>query len=143
MNDLDDHQASDDARRAFAAMGDLVLDNERRREVSAAVGLPFGRVRALKRIARASMTMGELATALGIDAPNVTQVVDELEDLGLVARRAHPTDRRVKIVTATPRGAKAAHKAEMILGRPPAGLSRLTDEELAVLAALLERAAGS
>ncbi len=49
------------ARRAWSAMCDLVLDNERRREVSDALGLTFGRVRALRRIARHPMTMGELA----------------------------------------------------------------------------------
>ena len=83
-------------------MCDLVLDNERRREVSDAIGLSFGRVKALRRIARHPMTMGELAAKLGIDAPYATLVVDELERQGLVERGPHPTDRRVKLVTATP-----------------------------------------
>lgn len=40
-----DTSEKDLARRAWAAMCDLVLDNERRREVSDALGLTFGRIR--------------------------------------------------------------------------------------------------
>ena len=92
----------DAAARAWSIMGDLVLDNERRREVSDALGLPFGRVRALRRIAASPMTMGELAATLGAEKPYATIVVDELERQGLVERRPHPTDRRVKLVATTP-----------------------------------------
>jgi len=90
----------DAASRAWSIMSDLVLDNERRREVSDALGLSFGRIRALRRIAASPITMGEVAAALGIDAPYATLVVDELERQGLVERRPHPTDRRVKLVVA-------------------------------------------
>ena len=40
------------ASEAWQAMADLVLNNERRREVSEEVGLSFGKIRALRRIAR-------------------------------------------------------------------------------------------
>lgn len=129
---------ADPARRAWAAMCDLVLDNERRREVSDALGLSFSRVRALRRIARAPITMGELAGTLGIDAPYATLVVDDLEGQGLVERRPHPTDRRVRLVAATGRGTAAAGRAHEILDRPPAGLSRLAPAELETLATILE-----
>jgi len=128
------------ARRAWSAMCDLVLDNQRRREVSEAVDLSFGRIRALRRIARAPMTMGELATKLGIDAPYATLVVDELERQGLVERRPHPTDRRAKLVATTTRGARIAREAEDIMNRPPIGLTSLSDSELKSLAAILEHA---
>jgi DNA-binding MarR family transcriptional regulator len=129
------------ARRAWSAMCDLVLDNERRREVSEAVGLTFGRIRALRRIARAPMTMGELAANLGIDAPYATLVVDELERQGLVDRRPHPTDRRVKLVATTARGTAIARRAEAIMGRPLAGLTDLPDAEMETVARILEAAA--
>ena len=119
-------------------MCDLVLDNERRREVSDALGLTFGRIRALRRIAASPMTMGELAATLGIDAPYATLVVDELERQGLVERRPHPTDRRVKLVATTSRGTAAARRANEILGRPPAGLAALAGPELQELARMLE-----
>jgi DNA-binding MarR family transcriptional regulator len=121
-------------------MCDLVLDNQRRREVSDALGLTFGRIRALRRIARSPMTMGELAAALGIDAPYATLVVDELERQGLVERRPHPTDRRVKVVATTSRGATAAREAEEILSRPPAALAGLPRPELEALARTLRAA---
>ncbi len=132
----------DPARRAWAAMCDLVLDNERRRDVSDAVGLPFGRIRALRRVAASPLplSMGELAGMLGIDAPNATLVVDELERQGLVERRPHPTDRRVKVVATTARGTALARKANEIMSRPPAALAALSGTELEALARLLEAA---
>jgi DNA-binding MarR family transcriptional regulator len=120
-------------------MCDLVLDNQRRREVSDAVGLTFGRIKALRRIAWAPKTMGELATALGIDAPYATLVVDDLERQGLVERRPHPTDRRVKVVAATSAGSALAHRAEEIMSRPPAGLAALPGPELEALARILRQ----
>src|SRR5271170_2863003 len=92
------------ARQAWQAMSDLVLDNERRREVSDRIGLSFGKIRALRRIAARPMPMRELAALLGVDPPNLTTVVDDLQRAGLVERHAHPTDRRVKLVAATAAG---------------------------------------
>jgi DNA-binding MarR family transcriptional regulator len=121
-------------------MCDLVLDNQRRREVSESVGLSFARVRALRRIDPAPVTMGALASALVIDAPNATQVVDDLEALGLVERHPHPTDRRVKLVSTTAAGAAVVRKAEVIMERPPDGLASLPPSDLAALARILESA---
>ena len=73
----------DASRQAWQAIADLVLDNERRREVSEQVGLSFGKVRALRRVAGRPMPMGELATLLGVDPPNLTTVIDDLERSGL------------------------------------------------------------
>ena len=106
-----DRAASD----AWQAMADLVLNNERRREVSEEVGLSFGKVRALRRIARRPMPMSELASLLTVDPPNLTPVVDDLERAGLVERQPHPTDRRVKLVVATPAGTALAQMADEIL----------------------------
>jgi len=96
--------APDSAREVWLLMSDLVLDNMRRRPVAEALGMSFGRARALRRLARRPQSMRELATALGIDPPNATVVVDELERQGLVVRQPHPTDRRAKVVDATPKG---------------------------------------
>ena len=124
-------------RDAWQAMADLVLDNERRREVSDKIGLSFGKIRALRRIAGRPMPMRELAALLGVDPPNLTPVVDDLERAGLVERQAHPTDRRVKLVAATPKGAELAKQAEEILDRPPAGLVELPSRELETLVQIL------
>ena len=111
-------------------MCDLVLDNERRREVSEAVGLSFGRIKAIRRVARRSMSMRELADELGIDPPNATVVVDDLESLGLARRRSHPTDRRAKVVEATRKGKEIAKKADAILSTPPPTLRALSPDDL-------------
>src|SRR5215470_6671074 len=97
-------EAGSITHEVWLLMADLVLDNARRREVAEAVGISFGSTRALRRIARRPTAMGELAVALGIDPPNATAVVDDLEQLGLVRRGPHPSDRRAKLVEATAQG---------------------------------------
>jgi DNA-binding MarR family transcriptional regulator len=124
-------------REVWLLISDLVLDNMRRREVSDALGMSFGRARAIRRLAREPMSMGELATALGIDRPNATVVVDELEAQGLVRRRAHPTDRRAKVVEATRKGKDLARRADAILATPPPGLSALSADDLETLRRIL------
>jgi DNA-binding MarR family transcriptional regulator len=129
--------APDPAREVWLLMSDLVLDNERRREVAEAVGISFGRARTVRRLARRPMSMSELAAALGIDPANATVVVNDLEALGLVRRRPHPTDRRAKVVEATRKGKDTARRADTILGTPPASLSALSAEDLEALRRIL------
>ena len=129
----------DVAREAWLLMSDLVLDHSRRREVADAVGISFGRARAVRRVAREPMAMGQLAAALGIDRPNATVVVDDLEALGLVRRRPHPTDRRAKLVEATRKGKALARRADAILATPPGALSELDADDLDALARILAR----
>lgn len=131
--------ADDPAREVWMLMSDLVLDNERRREVADALGISFGRARTVRRVARRPMSMGELAAALGIDPPNATVVVDDLEAMGLVRRRPHPTDRRAKVVEATRKGKEMARRAEAILATPPPALSGLSSEDLEALRRILGR----
>ena len=95
-------------------MSDLVLDNERRREVSDALGISFGRARTVRRLARRPMSMGELAAALGIDPANATAVVDDLEALGSYA--AGPIHRPAgQAGRATRKGKELARRADAIL----------------------------
>jgi DNA-binding MarR family transcriptional regulator len=133
--------AANAAGEVWLLISDLVLDNMRRREVSDALGMSFGRARALRRLARQPMPMGELAAALGIDPPNATVVVDELEAMGLARRLAHPSDRRTKLVEATPKGKQLARRADAILATPPPGMSALSDDDLRTLRQILERVA--
>jgi DNA-binding MarR family transcriptional regulator len=131
------------AHEVWLLMSDLVLDHGRRREVADALGMSFGRARALRRLARRAMSMGELAAALGTDPPNATVIVDELERLGLVRRGPHPTDRRAKVVEATPEGRRLARRADDILSTPPPGLSALSADDVAKLRELLKRVAAA
>jgi DNA-binding MarR family transcriptional regulator len=129
------------AREVWMLMSDLVLDNQRRRKVAEAVGISFGRARAVRLVARRPMSMGELAEVLGIDPPNATVVVDELESMGLVSRRPHPTDRRAKVVEATRKGKALARRADEILATPPPALGALGEEDLETLRRILDKAA--
>jgi DNA-binding MarR family transcriptional regulator len=129
--------ASVTSREVWLLMSDLVLDNARRREVSEALGMSFGRARALRLLARRPMSMGELAAALGIDPPNATVVVDDLESLTLALRGPHPTDRRAKVVEATRKGKDLARRADAILGTPPPALSALSADDLEALRRIL------
>jgi DNA-binding MarR family transcriptional regulator len=127
------------AAEVWRMMGDVVLDQHRSREVAEAVGVSFGRMRAVRRLARRSMSMSELAQALGIDKPNATTVVDDLEGLGLVRRTPHPTDRRAKIVETTAEGDRLAARADEILGRPPEALAALGRDTLDELRSALRQ----
>jgi DNA-binding MarR family transcriptional regulator len=140
VDDAADRDASAISREVWLLMSDLVLDHQRRREVSEALGISFGRARTLRRLARQPMSMGELAAALGIDPPNATVVVDDLESLGLVRRRPHPTDRRAKVVEATRKGKEMARRADAILATPPPALSALSTDDLEGLRRILKSA---
>lgn len=129
--------ASASSSEVWLLMSDLVLDHMRRREVSDALGISFGRARAIRRLARQPMSMGELAGALGIDPPNATVLVAELESMGLVRRRPHPTDGRAKVVEATRKGKQMARRADAILATPPPALSALSPEDLETLRRIL------
>jgi DNA-binding MarR family transcriptional regulator len=120
-------------------MSNLVISNERKREVCEETGLSFGKTRALRRLTDHPLSMGELATLLGMDPPNVTTLVDDLQDAGLVQRQPHSTDRRVMLVVITAAGAKLAQLADDILDRPPAGLLELPIADLEELRRIFSR----
>ena len=128
------------AAAVFEAMRRLVLEQEDRRgEVSDALGMSFSRTRALRRLVAGPQRMSELTAVLCTDKPYTTLIVDDLERRGLVARSIHPDDRRCKIVTITEAGLEVAGRAETILARPPEALLALDREELTTLERLLAK----
>lgn len=133
-------KTSEVAKESWALMTDLVVNNERRRQVSDALDMSFTHTRAVRRVAHKPMTMGELAAALGMDPPNVTPVVDALEKQGLVQRKPHPTDRRAKLVEATRKGKAVARRADDILWTPPPGVAGLSETDLTSLRRILQKA---
>jgi DNA-binding MarR family transcriptional regulator len=134
-----DNTDPDATSRAWRAMSDLVLDQDRKAAVSAALGLSFARIRALRRLAAQPHTLRELAARLLADPPYVTLIVDDLEQRGLVQRTPHPQDRRAKLVQLTDAGRAAAARADAILDRPPDALRELPAEDLKTLLQILER----
>jgi DNA-binding MarR family transcriptional regulator len=132
---------ADLAGRAWRAMSDIVLDHDRKAAVSEALGLSFGRVRALRQLATEPLTLRALAERLAADPPYVTLMVDDLEERGLVQRMPHPEDRRSKLVQLTAAGRAVAARADAILDEPPAALRDVPAEDLAALLRVLERLA--
>jgi DNA-binding MarR family transcriptional regulator len=136
-------QASADqpsAAAVFEVMRRLVLEQEDRRgEVSEALGMSFSRTRALRRLVAGPQRMSDLTVMLSTDKPYTTLIVDDLERRGLVERSVHPDDRRCKVVTLTEAGREVAARAESIIARPPKSLLALDGEELTALERLLAK----
>jgi DNA-binding MarR family transcriptional regulator len=83
----------------------------------------------------------ELAEALCMDANNVVLLLNELEDLGHVARRRDPEDRRRHLVELTTQGRRALAHAERAQESIEDEVLRALDaEERATLWRLLTRA---
>ncbi len=112
--------------------------DEYRRQVTAATGLPFSRIRALRRLAPGPLTPSALAEAMMVDRPAATVAVDDLCALGLVARRPHPTDRRCKLIELTDEGRRTFALVEAQVPPPPPGWSSLSPADLAVLRRILD-----
>lgn len=131
------------ADEVWRTMASLVLDNRDgwRRMVVEATGLPFSRVRILRRLARQSMTVKGIAEATALDAPAATVAVSDLEQRGLVVRRIDPANRRCKRVSLTDEGRRLMAVIAEMDDPAPAGLAALSEAELKNLRAILERAA--
>ncbi len=83
----------------------------------------------------------ELAEALCMDANNVVLLLNELEDLGHIARRRDPTDRRRHLVELTEAGLSALSGAERAQETiEDEVLQALDPSERAILWQLLTRA---
>ena len=129
------------ADEVWRTMAALVIDNRDswRRAVVEQSGLPFSRIRILKRLSRQSMSVKELARAATIDAPAATVAINDLEERGLVVRETDPTNRRSKIVSLTAEGRAMAGKIESIDDPAPDILATLDHAELKSLQAILEK----
>jgi DNA-binding MarR family transcriptional regulator len=81
-----------------------------------------------------------LGRSLGIDRTTMVGTVDDLERLGLVARKADPADRRAYRVELTPRGRTTLVRATgVVAATERALLAPLTSDEQGTLRTLLRR----
>src|SRR3954470_11250839 len=78
-------------------------------------------------------TMRSLAEEWECDPSNVTWVVSRLERLGLVRRRESSEDRRVRLVTLTPRGARTMTRVAERMWEAPPELEALSSADLETL----------
>lgn len=125
----------------WRVMSALVLENKDgwRRSVVDLTGLPFSRIRILKRLDRNPMTVKEVAEAATIDAPAATVAVNDLEARGLVVREVNPANRRSKVVSLTAAGRELLRRVNDAADPPPAALTALDGADLRALRAILSR----
>ncbi|MSQ24510.1 MAG: MarR family transcriptional regulator [Chloroflexi bacterium] len=88
------------------------------------------------------ISMRELAARLKCDPSNITGLIDRLEIRGLVERRAHPADRRVKYLLLTGAGQDLRERLEARLFSAPRFISELLEHEQAALSKLLAEILG-
>jgi len=105
-------------------------------------GLSLPSYKLMRALENSDQSMREISEALHVAPRTVTDMIDGLEARGLVARRAHPADRRVTLVHLTEAGreqlAAAAAGAERT---SRAAVADLTDAEQQTLRVLLDRVA--
>lgn len=137
---MSDNRLADEVWQRMAA---LVHENrgDWKRAVIERSGLPFSRIRVLRRLARTPMTVKELAEAATLDAPAATVAVNDLEERGLVLRQTNPANRRCKVVSLTDEGQALAAAVEAVQDPAPAALADLDEADLLVLQAVLRKLA--
>ena len=129
---------ADDVWRAMAA---VVFDNRDgwKRDVIETSGLPFSRIRVLRRLARKAMSLREIAEATMMDAPAATVAINDLEDRGLVVRTPDPADRRSKLVSLTQAGCDVVARIDRVEDPAPPSIAALGDDDLRALRDVLAK----
>ncbi|MEV0057853.1 MarR family transcriptional regulator [Saccharopolyspora shandongensis] len=125
----------------------VVRLNRRLRAQSTDSKITLSQLSALSCLHKAgALTPGELAAREGVQPPSMTRVIAALEDAGLVARRAHPTDGRQAIVELTEAGQARIDEEVSIRERwLDQQLADLSEEDRRVLcqaAEIIDRLAG-
>jgi DNA-binding MarR family transcriptional regulator len=113
-------------------------------DVSAEEGLSPGQLKTLFHLEPGQASpMRDLADRWRCDPSYVTSLADVLESRGLVERRPHPSDRRIKMIALTAKGTDVRDRAfDRLADRLPA-MSALTAAEQRTLRDLLRRIAAA
>jgi DNA-binding MarR family transcriptional regulator len=122
----------------------LVISRDRLAPLFARFGLQMGEFDVLATLRRSGapyqLTPTALYEAAMISSGGMTNRLDRLEKVGLIERRAHPTDRRGSLVALTPKGMALMERAiEEHLENERAIVSALSASEQAQLYALLAK----
>ena len=92
-----------------------------------------------------ALTLGELAACEHVQPPSMTRITGALEDLGLVSRTPHATDKRQVLFAVTPEGARLLaedrKRRDAWLCKHLGGLTPEEIETLRAAAPILERLA--
>lgn len=111
-------------------------------------GLNAPRLSALSVIVFAGpVSLGDLARAEQVRPPTMTRIVDALVELGLAAKRPHPTDKRSTLIAATPAGRElllaGRERRVHALARQIAALSPADQQQLGDAVEILNRTIAS
>jgi MarR family transcriptional regulator, lower aerobic nicotinate degradation pathway regulator len=91
--------------------------------------------------ARKGAIQQEIGAAMGIDPSTMVSLIDDLERQGLAKRRPHPSDRRARDVSITPKGRRLLERCrKMALEAEDEVLRGLNSAERRQLLKLLRRA---
>jgi DNA-binding MarR family transcriptional regulator len=134
------YDPADEAWRLLTAV--MMVRKEEFPALAASFGLNPGAMHALLQLdPDEPQSMSSLAGAWKCDASNVTWLVDRLEEHGLAERRAHPTDRRIRTVALTRKGAKIRSQVEARMYVAPEVMRRLSARDLDALTKILRKIA--
>lgn len=106
------------------------------------LGLNFARYEVLVLLhfsRRGALPMGKMGERLMIHPTSVTNLVDRLEDTGLVRRARHPHDGRTTLAELTPAGRRVVEEATRRVTDVGLGLGGLQRGELETLTALMRK----
>ena len=96
-------------------------------------GLTFARYEGLVLLLfsrRGVLPLGKMGQRLMIHPTSVTNIIDRLEEQGLVRRVPHPTDGRTTLAELTDDGRRLARQATKAVNAVTFGLDSLTGEDL-------------
>ena len=105
-------------------------------------GLSFARYEALVLLSftrQGRLPMNKMGERLMIHPTSVTNIVDRLEQDGLVIRAENPADRRSRLVEITSVGRSTAEQATQALNTEEFGLAAMPDRDLQALVGILRR----
>jgi DNA-binding MarR family transcriptional regulator len=135
------------AREAWSTLRDLLISGQGHDMFLGAcssIGLTPGPAKALLRLHdEPQQSMRDLAQLLGCDASYITALTDVLEQRGFAERRAHPNDRRARVVVLTEEGERAASRLLEAMSVPPESFGVLSAAEQATLRDLLRKVAAA
>ena len=129
----------DTASRAWIALHEFVIGQDRWRALHAALDLGPGKVEVVIKLTYGPMTLREIARTAEIDPLAATVGVDQLEARGLVYLTAHPDDNRRELVHLTDSGRIVAQPGQAVLEEPPPTLSSLNSDDLTKLDDIITR----
>ncbi|HST38146.1 MAG TPA: MarR family transcriptional regulator [Conexibacter sp.] len=128
-----------------AAFGDLMRADRRlrSRDPKRPGALSYAQVRALLLLdADEEATAGQLAKAADLTPASVTALLDQLEQQGMVQRRRSDEDRRVVVVSLTPRGSELLEQKRATWRRCwQEALSDLPERDIVAAATVMRRMA--